>query len=784
MASASDEFRALPAAYAAPGGLHGALEAERAQWFCWIPVFFGLGIAAYFSLAREPSLNIAFAVLLAALAIRFATLRAPLTLSLAASVLLAAACGFACVKLRVEQTRAPVLEKNLYGVEVRGFVEIVEPRPRRGQRLTILVTSLGTLEPAKRPTHVRVRTLSTLEGLRAGDAVRVRATLAPPARPAIPGGFDFARSAWFQQLGGIGFSVGKAVIDTEAGEPPARLKIEAAAERLRQRIGARISAVLPDETGAIAAALITGERGSISKETNDAYRDSGLFHILSISGLHMATMAGAAFLLVRLLLAASPAIALQYPIKKWAAVAGAVATLAYLFISGASYATLRSAIMIAIMFLAVLLDRRAIALRNVALAALVILAFYPESLLDVGFQMSFAAVTALVAMYEYLRTRPRGDTASGFGLPMQGVRLIGGIILTTLVAGLAVAPFAAYHFHKSQQFAVLANLIGIPICNVIVMPAALLTLLLMPLGLEWLPLVVMGAGIDGMTMCARWVAALPGAVGNVPAMPGVAFGAFVAGGLWLTLMQTRWRLLGLGLVAAGVGLAPTLPRPDLLVAPDGKLVAIRSADGELSALPAGRSSYELEKWLRHDGDPRSPKEAGKSGGFRCDAVGCTATVKGLGISVARHPAALADDCRRAQLLVLDVPRPRHCDAPARVLDFFTLRDGGTHAIYIDAPQSFRIVTVSELRGDRPWSPPPRHKRRRPLRPKRVKVPPATAPGVPAPTADTTAERLPPRPEIEDESEESGEVEQGGGQDDEEEGVAAVEPQSILDSKAQ
>jgi competence protein ComEC len=763
MALASGDFHTVPTAYAAPRGVRAALEAERANWFCWTPVFFGAGIAAYFSLPWEPPLNVALGLVVLALAAKAATWRGSFAASLAASILLAGACGFAAIKLRVEQTRAPVVEKNLYRAEVKGFVEIVEPRPRRGQRLTILVSSLGNLAPEKRPAYVRIRTLATLDGLKAGDAVRIKATLAPPAKPAIPGGFDFARTAWFQQLGGIGYAVGKPEIDTNAGEPPAHLKVAAAAERFRQTIGARIAAVLPGENGAIAAALITGERGSISNETNDAYRDSGLFHILSISGLHMTTMAGAAFLLVRLLLAASPAIALQYPIKKWAAVAGSLATLAYLLISGSSYATLRSAIMIAIMFFAVLLDRRALALRNIALAALLILAFYPESLLDVGFQMSFAAVTALVATYEYLRTHPRSG-APRFGLVGQGMRLFGGIVLSTLIAGLAVAPFAAYHFYKSQQFAVLANLIGIPLCNIVVMPAALLTLLLMPFGLERLPLLLMGLGIDGITWCARWVASLPGAVGNIAAMPDTAFLLFIAGGLWLTLMQTRWRLWGLGLVAAGVALAPTLPKPDLLVAPEGPLVAVRGPDGRLSALPAKRSKFELEKWLQHDGDARTAAEAGKAGGFRCDAIGCTASVKGVDVSVARHPAALPDDCHRARLLVLDIPQPSNCTGPARVFDFFTLRDGGTHAVYIAGPESFRIETVSDLRGERPWSPASRHPQRRPrvVTPKHVpetgnpkpnpgKTTPPSPPTSAAAPADTKA--LPPRPEIEDEDEE-------------------------------
>ncbi|MCK5711723.1 MAG: ComEC/Rec2 family competence protein, partial [Hyphomicrobiaceae bacterium] len=377
----------------------------------------------------------------------------------------------------------------------------------------------------------------------------------------------------------------------------------AAVERVRQAIGQRIMAVLPGQPGAIANALITGERGGISEETNAAFRASGLFHVLSISGLHMVIMSGSMFFLVRLCLAAVPALALRYPIKKWAAVAATVAAFAYLLISGASFATVRSVIMISIMFLAVVLDRPALALRNVVLAALVILILFPESLFNTGFQMSFAAVAGLVAFYEVIRHRGEGAFVPRRPLTRLALFLVG-IVLSTLVANAAVAPFAAYHFHQSQQYAVLANLIAIPLCNLIVMPAALVTLMAMPLGLEALPLWIMGLGIEGMTWVAARVGSLPGAVGRIPAMPTFAFLLMVAGGLWLVLWQTRWRLLGAALIAAGIALAPTLQRPDVLIARDGGLVAVRSDDQQLSAVGSRRPSFELIRWLEHDGDTR------------------------------------------------------------------------------------------------------------------------------------------------------------------------------------
>ena len=436
------------------------LEAEQERWFLWLPVLFGAGIALYFALPAEPLALVAPMPALAALALHVAGPRTGLG-GLVTAALLAATLGVAAAKLRTELVRAPVFQNQFQTqfqhqspsqprpLDVYGHVEAVEPRAGKGQRLTIRVTALEKHEAHAWPARVRVVARAENAGLKPGDAVRVRATLNPPPGPSLPGDYDFARAAWFLGLGAVGSTDGATEIVADAPAPPLALRLAAAVARVRQAIGARILAALPGETGAIANALITGERGGISEATNQAFRDSGLFHILSISGLHMVIVAGAVFLSIRLALAAIPAIALRYPIKKWAAAGAMLGAFGYLLISGAAFATVRSYIMISIMFLAVLLDRPAIALRNVALAALAILILWPESLLDAGFQMSFAAVVALVAAYEWLRLR---NTAGG-GPTRRGwlgtvLLFLGGILTTTLVASLAVAPFGVYHFHS------------------------------------------------------------------------------------------------------------------------------------------------------------------------------------------------------------------------------------------------------------------------------------------------------------------------------------------------
>jgi competence protein ComEC len=623
-------------------------------------------------------------------------------LILATGALLAVAAGFALAKVRVEWVRAPVLAKEMRSVSVEGFVELVEPRAAGGTRLTVRVTALGDMAEGSRPVRVRVSTRKAVPGLEAGDGVRLRATLMPPAGPALPGGYDFARQAWFDRLGAVGYTWSAPQRIATLGEAPWSLRLWARVERLRHAIGQRIRGALPGEAGAIANALITGERGGIAEETTVAFRDSGLVHVLSISGLHMAIMAGSVFFLVRLVLAGFPAVALRYPIKKWAAAAAMLGAFAYLLISGSAFPTVRSTIMISIMFLAVLLDRPALALRNVVLAAMVILVAFPESLLDVGFQMSFAAVVALVSVYEAASKRAAWSLFAR-GAWAKVIFFFVGIVVSTLVASTAVAPFAAYHFHKSQQYAVLANLIAMPICNLIVMPAALATLILMPLGLEAPPLWVMGWGIEAMAWTARRVAGLPGSVLHIPAMPLFAFLMMVAGGLWLALWQTRWRLLGAALIAGGLALAPASRLPDLLIGRDGALVAVRADDGRLAAVGAARDTFELTRWLEHDGDGRAARAAGKGPGVRCDRIGCRAMVKGLAVGIAQHPAAFADDCRRAAIVISRIVSPRSCTAPKAVVDFFAARREGTHAIYVEDDGALRVETVAGSRGTRPWS---------------------------------------------------------------------------------
>ena len=710
LAEAGRRFRLAASADALRLRLAAILEREldAGRGFLWLPVAFGTGIVAYFALPREPAAwaLVGLALLLGGLAWR-ARRRGAVFRALV--VLAAVAAGMTAMKLRTDRVAAPVLPREMTAT-VTGFVADVEAAARGGVRIVLRVAGIEGLAPAATPRFVRITVRSRGAAIAVGDALSLRARLSPPSGPVIPGGYDFARAAFYDGLGAIGFAYG-APKRADLGEPPAAIALARPIADLRALIRARIIAALPGDNGEIAAALIMGDQGGISERAQEAMRASGLGHVLSISGLHMALVAGSAFWLIRALLALSAGLALRRPIKKWAA-AGALAVAAfYLAISGGGVATERAFVMLAVMLAAVLLDRRAITLRNVALAAFVVLAIEPESVLSASFQMSFAATLALVAGFEVLALRrdrrlTLADPAAP-GLAGHAFAWIAGLFLTSLIAGLATTPFGAYHFQRLAPLSLFANLAAMPAVGFVVMPMALVSVILMPFGLEPLPLAAMSLGLDWMMAVATTAEAWSEGLGAVGMAPPAALVLFVAGFLWLALWRERWRLAGLLPMLLALPVALLSPRPDVLIDDSGAAVAVRSDDGRYRFIGVRGHRFEVETWLRTDGDARDNlSEAGEADGARCDPLGCTIAAGGMLVAVGRSPAALADDCRLATVVVSRFRAPDGCAAVA-VIDWSALANGGAHALYRiagDGPPRFRVETAyPPLR--RPFMPP-------------------------------------------------------------------------------
>jgi len=686
----------------ARGGLFAraehALDAERGRWFLWLPVFFGCGIAFYLGAPVEPPLLLAAGAALSAMALRI-FFRATAFRLILGSILLTVALGFLTAKLHALFMDAPALTRELRFAQLDGWVEAVERQEKR-VRLTIRVIAIAKLAPDMLPRRVRISQSAKGPAPSPGDAIRVRATLMPPPEPAAPGGFDFGRYYWFMGLGASGYVTGK--IEAMPGPPPMPLTLRVHAEigKFRQAIAARVGAVLDGDAGAIAKALIMGDQGQISEKANKALRDSGLYHIVSISGFHMALTAGTMFWLIRAVLALFPALALRFPLKMWAGIGALIVATMYLAISGSAVAAVRSYIMVAIVFSAIILNRPALSQRNLAIAALLILIAMPQSLTDAGFQMSFAATAALIAYFESRAPLPRLSTWPAF--IVWPVMFVVADAVTTLVAGAAVDPFSAYHFHRIASYSVLGNLAAMPAVSFIVMPMVMLSLIAMPFGLEAIPLLIMKQGIDAMLWIATAIANLPGAVIAVPAFPGEAFGLMIAGGCWLIIWRGRWRYFGLAAIGAGLALAPFREAPDIWVEREGNLVAIRDAKGLIATADGRKATFSLERWMEADGDLRPSKSVRGSKSFQCDGQSCIALVKGKLVSHVMHPSAYADDCRRAAVLIVNFTPPERCRQPEIVIDLSDLREKGAHTLRI-AGQDMALRTVAQQRGRRPWS---------------------------------------------------------------------------------
>jgi competence protein ComEC len=681
--------------------------ADRGRLPLLVPVLVGLGIAAYFAWPTEPSALLPATGFAAALILGWVRRRDGRALGTAALIALVA-LGFGAAVLRAHLVATPVLAKRLPGAEVIGRVAVVEVRPGNVLRLTLEELDVEGLEAATTPRRVRVTLRGARElvpGLAAGVRVRLRATLMPPPAPAAPGAYDFARDLWFQGIGATGFAFGAVeLLDGGAagGGWAAWLM------RLRLHLAERVAAPLPPTEGAIAAALIVGVRGEVPREVEQAWRDSGLAHILSISGLHVGLAAGFVFVAVRGLLALVERLALTQPIKKWAAAAALASAIVYLFLSGADTPVQRSVLMAGLALVGVMLDRPAISLRLVAWAALVILLILPESLTNASFQMSFAAVTALVAGFDALAGPIRRWRGERPGIGRRLAVYLAGVALSTLLASLATLPFGLFHFNRAVNYGLLANLVGVPITGVVIMPAALVALVAMPLGLEVWPLRVMGAGISAVDWIAHAVAALPGAVTATGAIPTLALALTVCGGLWLVIWRSSWRMLGLAPVAMAIVLGLHARPPNLLVDGEGRIFLIRG--GGDAWLSGNSRSLDAETWLRRaglDSADRLPQAGATANGrLACDALGCAWRPYGDHgplVIVARRPDGLAEDCREAMVLVSLEPIRRTCRGPRLVIDRFDLWRHGAHAVWLRDDGELAVANVADDRGDRPWS---------------------------------------------------------------------------------
>ncbi|WP_184167161.1 ComEC/Rec2 family competence protein [Sphingomonas kyeonggiensis] len=672
------------------------LEAERAQLPLWLPVALGGGIAAWFLLPDAPRW---IGFLLASCAVAVLGLALPGRLGRALLLGgLGMAAGCALIWWRAERVAAPVLARPAV-VELTGRVVRVERMPAREVVRVTLLPGRTDLPPRVR---VNLETRDVPAGLAPDAVVRLRARLMPPAEASVPGGYDFARTAWFAGLGATGKGFDPVEVVT-----PAR----AAGADLRASLSAHIQSRVEGSAGGIASALATGDQGAIAEGDVEAMQRSGLAHLLSVSGLHVTAVTAAAMLLVLKLLALSPTLALRWRLPLVAAGAGALAAIGYTLLTGAEVPTIRSCVAALLVLLALSLGREAITLRLVAAGAVIVLLLWPEALAGASFQLSFAAVTAIVALHESpFMHRWFGKREEGRGAAL--LRGIGSLLLTGVAVELALMPIGLFHFHQAGLYGALANIVAIPLTTFVIMPLEALALLLDVAGLGWPAWWLTDQALQLLLWIARTTAAAPGAVAAFPTMPAGAFALMVAGGLWLALWRTGARWAGAVPLVMGLGWMLATPVPDLIVTGDGRHLAIRMADGSMALLRDRAGDYTRDMLAETGGSDVEPVALSGQPGAACNLDLCLIEHRAAGrvwrVAATRSGYALpwaefTTLCRKVDVVISDRRLPAGCAPRWLKLDRPQLARTGGLAI------AFASGRVAMVRGGgrHPWRHPPK-----------------------------------------------------------------------------
>lgn len=704
----------------APGrAVPRASAVTRAGFVVWVPFWLSVGIGWWFGLRHEPGFGtylIAAAVVVAAILACLLLRRLALGPVLQERLFLATvsaglvAAGVLVVGARSHLVAAPVLEFRYYG-PIEGRVTGIDRSARDRIRVTLDRVVLRNMAPDRVPKKVRLSLMNATDPPAPGEHVMLTGHLGPPPGPADPQGFDFRRMAWFEGLGAVGYTrtpILRAADPQQGGVM--------ALHRLRMDLSQAIQQRIGGQAGAVSAALMTGDRSGIAEATNEVMRISSLYHIISISGLHMTMLAAFVYGTTRLLGVAALGLGLALlgrtaalPLHKLAATAALVAATGYLWLSGGGVATERAYIMVAVMLAAILFDRRAISLRTVAIAGLIVLVLTPEALVSPSFQMSFAATVVLVLM-----ALPWQAVARHLPKWSHAVLLL---LLTSVFAGLATGPIAAAHFGRISQYGLLANMLVVPVMGAAVMNMGVIALLLAPFGLEGLALWIMGMGARWMILVSEWIADLRGADLLVPLPPPLVV-PLIGAGMMLAALSRR-RLLrvrgwpapapvfaaGGALLMLALAVWLTDRRPDVLISAEGNAVGVMTAQGRAVSKPAG-GAFAIGNWLADDGDsvpqavsagreawhgPRNLRQAQIArGGTGLRLVHATGKF---------DQQALRRECLPRTIIVTDAPWTAE---GCLVLDLQVLRREGAVAIWLTA-QGPRMVTTAQLSGLRRWS---------------------------------------------------------------------------------
>ncbi len=661
-------------------------EAEQGRFVLLLPVAMGAAILVYFGLKSEPPLWLGPSVSLASLAALIIGWRW-LPARFLAGLALAAGLGFAGAQLRTASL-PPLLDVPYGSVAVTGTITSIDDLPT-GRRVTIAPARLDDGPPLARAIRVKLNPRDN-SIIAPGDAITLRAILFKPDRPAYPGAWDATRDGFFQGLGASGFELGALTVTQTANSQSFSVKLRA----LREAIAANINATLAPNAASVAVTLLTGLQNQMAPDERQQFIAAGLAHLLAVAGLHVGIVMGLFYAVSRFLLTRSERAALRLPVKPIAAVIALAAGGLYALLTGAHLPILRSLAMASLVTAGVIAGRRAISLRGLALAAMIILLATPEAIIGVSFQMSFSAVLALISGYAAAATW-LGRLNEGTSPAARAAARLFALFFTSLLAGGASMPFAAYQFAQIQPYWILANLIAVPLTALWVMPAGLAALFLMPVHLASLALIPMGWGIDIILWLTQAIAAWPDASLRVLPMPAASILLYAGGLTWLCIWRTRVRLAGIALILLALAVYATVRPPDVLVSADARLIAVQSPTGPILYRASKASAFTLSQWrLIWPGQVFTPLDPGGCNGTLCDLNATT------GLLLTASAA-----CPAVRVIISPIPLRGACDGrDALVIDRLTAYREGAIAVWLGT-KTPHILSDRTVQGSRPWVPP-------------------------------------------------------------------------------
>lgn len=675
---------------------------QRERWILWTPVAIAVGVGGYFSLRTEPPLWAGVAVLGALVVCMLPLYRNKAAMLIWLPFFLIA-LGFTAGQWRTWSVSAPALERKTYPLVIEGRVAAVDALPDSFrvvlERLRYDSERYLPQDPMPERVRLKLKKSTALPPPAAGDVVRVKAMLLPLSPPVLPGAYDFQRHAFFDEIGATGFAIGD--VEIIAARQGGEFFFESLRRYLRTHIKASMGS---GDAAAITLALLDGEDLDISKETYDVVRRAGIAHLLAVSGMQVTMVAAFFFFIVRAFLAAIPYVALRWPVKKITAFVAMCGAIFYMMLIGNSVSAERSVIMVCVVMVAIMLDRDPFTLRLAAFSAAVILVLQPESLFGAGFQLSFAAVTALIAFYESTRDWWSRGYEDRRWHARIGLYILASLA-TTLVATLATAAFALHHFLRAPLFpGLIANLIAVPMSSFITLPAAITGSFLMPLGLEKIPLKVAEWSVIAIIKTAEMVSKWPYAVYYTDAWPMWILLMICLGGLWICLWRNKIRWLGIAPILAGLIVMPLTPRADILIQEEGKLFAVRDDKGILWLSSARSEKFTRQAWIEREAGPGYEFwPDNPAAPVACDDEACLYRYKGRTVSFIKEYTALERDCVEADI-VISALYIKHslCSGPSLVLDKMDLKYKGAHTLYFKDDGTVAVRTVYDERGERPW----------------------------------------------------------------------------------